>query len=843
MISSPCHSDKHQHRRSPASPSHLAGGEDHPEIRQLFDDYLRMYSSRDDRLTEHFSEDFSGFTGGGDFLVKDRQQWVAITRQDFAQVKDPIHIELHDLAVQSLADTVAVATGFFTIHLPIEDHILSRETARLVLIFRKEPAGWKISHSSISIPYHLVGEGEVYPLKELAGRNQELEEMIAERTQQLCAANEKLLMTNMELAREMEEREQADEALRESEAHYRLMTENVSDVVWKVDSDYRLTYISPADERVRGFKAEEMIGRHVFELFDDQGIALLKKLTAERLELERQGVKSGTMTFEAQHRCKDGSWLWAELNSTPDYDADGKIIGYYGVSREITERRLAEDETRRAKAAAEEAHRAKSQFLAVMSHEIRTPLNALVGFSTLARKEQDSGKLDQYHAIIEQSARSLMELTNNILDMSKIEAGRLEVEAVPFNLRRLVASLQDQYGPLAGQKMLAFRLSVADDVPVWMLGDPVRLQQILANLLCNAVKFTERGSVCCSVSLSGPATAAGQHLLRFEVKDTGVGIPQSWQSQLFLPFHQLDPSVTRKFGGTGLGLAIVQSLATMMGGTIEVESSEGVGSCFVAQLPFQEVEAASDELLPPPAQASSSVLVVEDNPYNRRLLEDILTAGGHRVTLAEDGLHALDCLLRQRFDVVLLDVRMPDIDGIEVARRVRRLERHSCACPIPIIAITADADAATREACLAAGINAVLTKPINPEQLSRALATHLGVAPAAPSREELALNVQTCTDLGDNSERARQYREMLLQDIEDELQCLQVALERDDRGALGRAAHTLKGLCGHLANREPAELAARLQLSAATARPEQVRTAIEQLRKICRCEPAQEGQP
>lgn len=162
---------------------------DHQTIQLLLDDYLRMYSSRDDRLTESFSEDFSGFTGGGDFLVKDREAWVAITRQDFAQVKDPIRLELKDLAIQSLAETVAVATSFFTIHLPIKDHVLSRETARLVLIFRKEPAGWKITHSSISIPYHLVREGEIYPLKELVERNQALEAMVAERTAALDARN------------------------------------------------------------------------------------------------------------------------------------------------------------------------------------------------------------------------------------------------------------------------------------------------------------------------------------------------------------------------------------------------------------------------------------------------------------------------------------------------------------------------------------------------------------------------------------------------------------------------------------------------------------------------------
>jgi ketosteroid isomerase-like protein len=166
---------------------------DYAEIRQLLDDYLRMYATRDDRLTSYFSDDFSGFTGGGDFLVKDREAWVAITRQDFAQVKDPIRIELKDLAFQFLADSIAVATSFFTIHLPIKDHVLSRETARLVLIFRKEPSGWRICHSSISIPYHLVREGEVYPLQELMERNQVLETLVAERTAKLNAQNLELM--------------------------------------------------------------------------------------------------------------------------------------------------------------------------------------------------------------------------------------------------------------------------------------------------------------------------------------------------------------------------------------------------------------------------------------------------------------------------------------------------------------------------------------------------------------------------------------------------------------------------------------------------------------------------
>jgi len=194
---------------------------DQQTIRELFDEYVRLYSNRDDQLTEHFSEDFSGFTGGGDFLVKDREEWVAITRQDFAQVKDPIRIELKDISIQSLADTIAVVTGFFTIHLPIKDHILSRETARLVLIFRRESADWKITHSSISIPYFLVRKGEVYPLKELVNRNEFLEKLVAERTCQLSEANENLRRSNQELAIEIEERKRMEAEKEKLEAQNR----------------------------------------------------------------------------------------------------------------------------------------------------------------------------------------------------------------------------------------------------------------------------------------------------------------------------------------------------------------------------------------------------------------------------------------------------------------------------------------------------------------------------------------------------------------------------------------------------------------------------------------------
>lgn len=477
--------------------------------------------------------------------------------------------------------------------------------------------------------------------------------------------------------------------------------------------------------------------------------------------------------------------------------------------------------------------RDRSEFLALVSHEIRTPLNALVGFSALARKATDPLKLVQYHAILEQSSRALLELVNNILDMSKIEAGRMEVAAVPFNLRQLLASLEESYRSLAEHKKLAFQVVIAENVPAWVLGDPVRLRQILVNLLSNAVKFTECGSVSCTVCLSGLA-AQGDPLIRFEVADTGIGIPEGNRDQLFQPFRQLDPTISRTFGGTGLGLAIVWSLTELLKGKITLDSREGVGSCFTIELPLPKTEAAPDDpaLARVRAVAAGSILVVEDNAFNRRLLEETLTACGHQVILAEDGFHALRMAHEQRFAMILLDIRMPGIDGIEVARQIRRREQELSETPVPIIAITADADASTREACLNVGINAMLTKPVVPEQLIRAIAANGGPALAPSGGKEPLLNGQTCNDLGDNPQRARQYRAMLLHDIEEELLCLQTALEYDNRIELVRVAHTLKGLCGYLANRDPADLAAWLQLNAQAASPEQLQLVIEQLRAI-----------
>ncbi len=290
----------------------------HQLIRALLDDYIEMYAARDERLTERFSDNFSGYTGGGDFLVKDRQAWQAITRQDFAQVPCRIRIEMLDVCLQDISPEVVVTTAFFHIHLPIADHVLSNEVARLVLMFRLEGEQWKIVHSGISIPYHLVQDGEVYPLAGLLERNKALEALVAERT----------------------------EALHASEALYRSLAEDTQDVLWRTDSRLLVTYISPSDERLRGFKAHEVLGHHAFEMFTEAGVAQVKALMHQSQQDRTAGNPDQFASFEVQHRCKDGRLIWGEVLSRPELDAQGAIVGYHGITREITRRKLLEDQVR-----------------------------------------------------------------------------------------------------------------------------------------------------------------------------------------------------------------------------------------------------------------------------------------------------------------------------------------------------------------------------------------------------------------------------------------------------------------------------------------------------------------
>ena len=483
--------------------------------------------------------------------------------------------------------------------------------------------------------------------------------------------------------RNITERRAQHRALAESELRYRTIAERMTDIIAVTGPDGVFRYLSPAIEAATGFQPEELIGQswpeHVHPDDRDLVIAAFFAIAEGRAETDQ------VIRYRARRR--DGSWVWLESRPVPQRGEDGELDGCIDVIRDVSRHVELEADLRAAKEAAERAALAKSEFLANMSHEIRTPLTAVLGFVGVVSDRPDLApdmRMDLER--IDHAGRTLLSIVNDILEVSKLEAGQVRIERTPCDLRRLTADLIDMFAPQAAARGLSLTLKVSDGVPAVVGLDGDRVRQVAVNLIGNALKFTESGTVGLDVDY-----AAADERVLFRVHDTGPGLDAQQTAGQFQRFSQVDTSVSRRQGGTGLGLAICRGLVQAMGGEISVDSTPGAGACFSFAIPARPCALPVSEPVAAPDFAGVRLLVVDDNVSNRDLAERIFRNLGFRVDVAASGSEGVAACEATAYDLILMDIRMPELDGPTAARMIRDGEGPSRGCPI--LAFTADVDA------------------------------------------------------------------------------------------------------------------------------------------------------
>lgn len=524
------------------------------------------------------------------------------------------------------------------------------------------------------------------------------------------------------VVQDITERHHAYERLAKSQARYKLLADHMADVVTRLQLDGASDYISPAIRNLLGYEPREMAGRPAQAFVHADDVPLIEEAYA-RLG---GGESEVTLQHRAQHR--DGRPIWVETRFRLVRDEDGRPKEIVAVIRDISERRALEAQLAAAKDAAEAANRAKSEFLANMSHELRTPLNGVIGFSRLLAESRGLGADDRRRVLhVREAAEALNTLINDVLDFSKLEARAVQLEARPFSVGDMLSEALAMVEPQAAEKAVTLR--ICGDDPGVLVGDKYRLRQVLLNFLSNAVKFTADGVVTVRLAAQD-AGRPGALRIRLEVVDQGVGISPDKLPALFHRFSQADGSVTRNFGGSGLGLAISRELIELMGGQVGVASEVGQGSTF-----WFEVELPKGISAPRRERAENGrtifpgrrVLVVDDVALNRELFLEMLAQHGCKVDLAADGEEAVAAVRREAYDLVLMDVHMPVMDGMAAARAIRALGF----AELPILALTASGTPEQVASCLAAGMNGHLLKPLSPQDLEQALARTFDVVPKA----------------------------------------------------------------------------------------------------------------
>ncbi|MDM8535412.1 response regulator [Desulfobacterales bacterium HSG17] len=529
----------------------------------------------------------------------------------------------------------------------------------------------------------------------------ELEKRVRQRTAELAKAN-------LELQTEIRDRRQAEDALRDSEAKYRSIFENAAEGIFQTSEQGRLITANPAMAKMLGYESPEDIISHITDLKSQLYVHPERRDRLREL-MEKDGF---IKNFEADYYKKDGSIINVCLNGHLVLDEQNNSLYYEGMLEDITQKKRSE-ELKIAKEAAEAATRAKSDFLANMSHEIRTPMNAIIGLTELAIKTEMTPKQQDYLRKIHFSSHSLLGIINDILDFSKIEAGRLDLEKTEFKLNNVLDNISDIFSSRIAEKGIEMVLSIAENVPRILIGDSLRISQILINLANNALKFTEKGEVVIKVSLLKKDEQ--QVRLRFKVSDSGIGISKEYLPDLFKSFTQADSSTTRKYGGTGLGLTICRQLVLMMGGEIWAESEPDKGTDIYFTAGFDiKIDFEQQPAMPPSDLRGLRIMVIDNNEIAREIYTEILNSFSYRVTPIGSGQDALKELIKENnsqdpYKLVITDWKMPVMDGMETLRNIKN---HPELSEIPVIMMTAFGREEVMTKAEEAGANAFLIKPV-----------------------------------------------------------------------------------------------------------------------------------